>query len=70
MKKYAACENRMYHLLHPTSCEYLFDIANCLLTVTRAVGTLGNDPTLEITEGAKGSTSTHGKGFDNNDIDT
>ena len=69
MKKYVACENRMDHSLHPTLCEYLFKVANSLLTVTRAVGTLAGNPTLEITEGVNGSTSTHGKSFDNNDID-
>ena len=47
-------------------------VANAMLTVTRAVDNLAGNPILlwlENTEDAKGSSSTHGKGFDNNEID-
>jgi len=54
--------------------EHLFDsAANALLTVPRAVGNLAGNTTLlqlETMEGVKGRSSTHGKSFDNNEIDT
>jgi hypothetical protein len=59
--------------LHPRLSKYLFEVAIALLTVPRSVGTLASNPTaaqLEILEEDKGNSSTHGKGFDNNDIDT
>ena len=46
MKKYAACERRMDHSLGPRLCEYLFEVANVLLTVPREVGTLAGSPIL------------------------
>ena len=73
MKEYAACEHSMDHSVHPRLCKYLFEVANVLLTAPRVVGNLpGNPilPQLETTEEAKGSSSTHWKGFDNNEIYT
>ena len=72
MKKHAACERRMDHSLGPMLREYLFVVANALLTVPRAVGNLDGSPMLvqlETMEEVKGSCSTHWKGF-HNDIDT
>jgi len=66
----------MDHSLHPRlchTCEYLFEVENALLTVPRVVGNGSGSPILlqlEPMEGVKGSSSTHGKGFCNNDIDT
>jgi hypothetical protein len=73
MKEYAACEHSMDHSVQPRLCEYLFEIANALLTVPRAAHTLAGNPILlqlETTEEVKGSSSTHWKGFDNDEIDT
>jgi hypothetical protein len=72
MKKHAACEHRMEHSLHPRLCEYLFEAENALLTVSRAVGNGPGSPILQLetTEGVKGSSSTHGKGSYDNNIDT
>ena len=50
--------------------EYLFEVANVLLTVAGAVGNLAGNPTLEFTEEVKGRSSTHGKSFDNDEINT
>ena len=72
MKKYAACKSRMDHSCNPRLHEYLFEVANELLTVPRALGNLAGSPILlqlESVEEVEGS-STHGKGFDKNDIDT
>ena len=58
MKKYATCERRMHHSLVPRSREYLFEVANALLTVPRAVGNLAGSPMLlqlEATEELKES---------------
>jgi len=63
----------MDHSLHARSHEYGFKVENTLLTVPRAVGTLAGNPMTpqsKTMEEAKGISSTHGKGFDNNDIDT
>jgi hypothetical protein len=63
----------MDYSLHPRLCEYLFEVQNVLLTMPRAVGNLAGSPMLrqlEIMEGVKGSSSTHRKGFYDNDIDT
>ena len=73
MKEYATCEHSMDHSVHPRLCEYLFEIPNVLLTVPRAFGSLAGNPILlqlETTEKVKGSSSTHRKGYDNNEIDT
>ena len=73
VKKHAACECRMDHSLGPMLREYLFEVANALLTVPRAVGNLSGSPMLvqlETMEEVKGSCLTHRKGFHNNDIDT
>jgi hypothetical protein len=61
----------MDHSLHPVLRKYLFESANALLTVPRAFCSLAGNPTtppLKIMEEAKGCSSTHGKGFDNDDI--
>ena len=58
----------MDHSPHPRSHEYLFEAVNVLLTVPRAVGTLAGSPKLEYMEEVKGSSSTHRKGFYNDDI--
>jgi hypothetical protein len=63
----------MNHSLHSRLSEYLSEVAITLLTVPRAIGTIAGNPTtrqLEIMTEAKGNSSTHGKGFDNDDIDT
>ena len=72
MKNYAACEHRIEHWHHTMLHEYLFDsAANALLTVPRAVGNLaGNTTSLQLETEVKGRSSTHGKSFDNNEIDT
>ena len=73
MKKYAACDNWMDHSLHSRSHEYLFGVVNALLTVPRAFGNLAGSPIslqLKTMEEVKGSSSTHGKGFDDDEIDT
>jgi hypothetical protein len=70
VENYAACEHWKDQSLHPRSREYLFGVANVLLTVPRAVGNLAGNPILETTDEVKGSSSTHRKGFDNNKIDT
>jgi len=73
MKKHAACEHRMDHPLHPRLCEYFFEVQNMLLTMPIAVGNLAGSPILlqlETMKGVKGSSSTHGKGFYNNDVNT
>jgi len=73
MKEYATCEHYMDHSVHPRLCEYLFDVANAMLTVPKEVG---NPPgnrillQLETTEEAKGSSSTHWKGRDNDEVYT
>ena len=36
MKKYAACEHCMDHSLHSRLHEHMFEVANALLTVSRA----------------------------------
>jgi hypothetical protein len=73
MKNYAACEHCMEHSLHPRLGEYLFKVANALLTVPRAVGNLAGNPMvslqLETMEEVKRYSSTHRKGFYNDDID-
>jgi hypothetical protein len=59
----------MDHSLQPRLHEYLFEVANGILTVPRAVGNFPGNPILENTEDIKGSSFTHGKGFDNDEID-
>ena len=63
--------------IRPTLCrsrEYLFEVANVLLlTILEAVGNLAGNPIslgLKTTEEVKWSSSTHWKGFDNDNIDT
>ena len=46
MKNYATCEYRNDHSLCPVLREYLFQVANALLTVPRAVGNLAGNPIL------------------------
>jgi len=64
----------MDHPVYPKSCEYLFEAANALPTVPRAVGpSIDSNSILlqsETREEVKGRSSTHWKGFDNNEIDT
>jgi len=64
----------MEHSHHPRLCEHLFDsAANALLTVTRAFGNFAGNTTLlqlETMEEVIGRSSTHGKSFNNNEIDT
>jgi len=53
--------------------EYLFEAANALPTVPRAFGPFdGNSISLQLEtrEELKGRSSTHWKGFDNDEIDT
>ena len=59
----------MDHSLQPRLHEYLFEIENAILTVPRAIGNLPDNPILENTEDVEGSSSTHRKRFDNDEID-
>jgi len=73
MKKYVACEDCVDHSLHPRLREYLFEVETVLLTLPGAVGNLAGSTIslqLKTTEAVKGSSSTHWKGFNNNEIDT
>ena len=47
----------------------LFEVENVMLTVPRAIGNLPDNQILENTEGVEGSSSTHRKRFDNDEID-
>ena len=44
VKKYAACEDCIDHSCHPRLCEFLFEVANALLTVPRAIGNVAGNP--------------------------
>jgi len=63
----------MNHSLYPMLHEYVFGVANALLTLPRAVGNLAGNPTLlqlGIMPGRGQRRSlTHGKSFDNDEID-
>lgn len=64
----------MDHSLHPRLREYLFEVGNMLLTVSRmASGNPVGKPTLlqlETTKEVEGSSSTHRKGFYKDEIYT
>jgi len=52
--------------------EYAFEVANALLTPPRAVGDFAGNPTLlqlGTMEKVQGRSPTHGKSFDNDEID-
>jgi hypothetical protein len=73
MKECAACEHCMDHSLHPRLLEYLFEVENALLTVPRMDDNPVGKPILlqlKTTEEVKGSSSTHRKGFYNDEIYT
>jgi len=73
MKEYATCEHSMDHSAHTRLCEYLFEVANAMLTVPKEVGNLPGNRILlqlETTEDVKGSSSTHWKGCDNDEVYT
>ena len=63
----------MDHSHHPILREYYFLIANGPLTIPRATGDLpGNQTLVQLgtMEEVKGRSSTHGKSFDSDEIDT
>ena len=73
MKDYATCEQCMDHSLRPRLREYLFEVANALLTLPITDGNLAGNPILlqlETKKKIKGNSSTHRKGFENNEINT
>jgi len=73
MKNYATCEHCIDHSLCPRLHEYLFEVANVLLTVSRTDGKPAGNPILlklEIMEDVRGSSLTHRKGFDDDEIYT
>jgi len=51
--------------------EFVFEETNLLLTMQGGVGTDAGNPMLNkmITEEVKGNSSTHWKGFNDNDVD-
>jgi len=56
----------MDHSLHPRLCEYLFEVENALLTVSRVVGNGPGSPILlqlETMEGVKGNFLNSREGF-------
>ena len=71
VKNHTACECCMNQSLHTIGFrlrEYLFEVSNVQHTALRAVRILAGIPILWITEEVKRSFSTHGKGFDDDDI--
>jgi len=63
----------MDHSRHPMLREYYFVVANGPLTIARATGDFpGNQTLLRLgtMKEVKGRSSTHGKSFDNDEIDT
>ena len=73
MKEDATCEHCMDHSIEPRFREYLFEVANALLTVPRPVRNLAGNPILlqlETTEEVSRVSSTHRKGYDNDETDT
>ena len=61
----------MEHPLHPRLGQYVFEEENFPLTMLGVVGTEAGNPTLskKIGREIKGSSSTHGKGCDDDDVD-
>jgi len=59
------------HSLRPRSGEYMSEEANSPLTITGAVDTEASKRALlkRTTREVRGSSSTHGKGSDNDNID-